>query len=260
MEVSTEIGTSTITAPMAGVTEAKNARAGKTRAATSFHPILKDAIREVRDLSRKTDEIEEKRRQVSFVAIGKLHELRATATTDTSLMSILEEESRLPRRKNTSDHLYVVKAVHFLAGSELKAQTASDWSKVLRGLEVAGVPADCAQVVEWLNTPEDGTEMTGHAKAFAIVDRAAKDGPPNVAAVARAAKQIEQKQREWTEYLTPKLEAPLGEVTFSEPLSIVDGYVLQLVRVEGQRAKVIETVMTDEAEIRRVVLRQRPAA
>jgi hypothetical protein len=259
MQVSTEIGTSTSTAPMAGVTEAKNARAEKTRAATSFHPILKDAIREVRDLSRKAGEIEEKRRQVSFVAIGRLHELRATATTDTSLMHILEEEARLPRRKNTSDHLYVVKAVHFLAGSELKAQTASDWSKVLRGLELAGVKADCAQVVEWLKTPEDGAEVTGHAKAFAIVDRAAKDGPPNVAADARAAKQAEKKQQAWTDYVTPKLDAPLGEVILSEPLSVVNGYVLQLVRIDGRHAKVIETVMTDEAEIQRVVLRQRSA-
>lgn len=255
MEAITEFSTDTGSLSVARVTEAANARA-----ATYSHPLLKEAIREVRDLPRKTANIEEKRRQVSFVAIGKLHELRAAVATDTSLMEELERESRIPRRKNTPDHLYVVKAILRIAGGGLKAQTASDWSKVLRGVELAGIPANYAQVVEWLRTPDEETDLAGHAKAFAVVERATKDGPPNVAADARAAKQAEKKKQAWTDYVTPRLDTPLAEITFAEPVTAKEGYVLQLARIEGQQAKIIDIVMTDEDEIQRLVTKQRLSA
>lgn len=210
-----EVGAGSSTPMIVEMTKAKSARTGKARADVLSHPLVKEAIREVRALPGKAAEIEDKRRQISFVVIGRLHELRGAATTDAALMENLERKSGIQRRKNTSDHLYVVKTVLLLAGSELKPQTASDWAKVLHGLELAGVPADHAKVVEWLCTPEEEADLSGHAKAFAVVDRAAKDGPPNVAAVARAAKQVEQKQKDWTDYLTPKLETPLGEITLS---------------------------------------------
>lgn len=260
MEAITEFSSGAGSLPATQVPEAANAHTGKARAATYSHPLLKEVIREVRDLPRKTGDIEEKRRQVSFVAIGRLHELRAAAVTDNSLMEMLERESRIPRRKNTSDHLYVVNAVLRIAGSNLKAQTASDWAKVLRGLERANVPVNAAQVVEWLSTPDEETDLTGHAKAFAIVERAAKDGPPNVAAEARAAKQAERKQKAWADYVTLKLATPLAEVTFAEPLAVAEGYVLQLARVEGQQAKVLDFVLTDQDEIQRLVRKHSLAA
>lgn len=238
----------------------RTSRTAKAVTMTSSHPLLKEAVREIRDLPRKTAEIEEKRRQMSFVALGRLHELRAAAMSDNSLMEMLEQESRIPRRKNTSDHLYVVKAVLRIAGSDLKSQTASDWAKVLRGLAQADVPVKAAEVVEWLSTPDEETELTGHAKAFAVVEHALKDGPPNVAAHTRAAKLIERKQDAWSKYVTPKLDAPLAEITFAEPLAVAEGYVLQLARVEGAQAKVIDIVMTDEPEIQRLVMKLRPAA
>ncbi|MDX3806792.1 hypothetical protein ACXIUS_29380 [Bosea thiooxidans] len=260
METVTEFSTATSLPPVISKTKVKTTRAEKAVAGTSSHPLLKEAVREIRELPHKTAEIEEKRRQVSFVALGRLHELRAAAMSDTSLMEMLEQESRIPRRKNTSDHLYVVKAVLRIAGSDLKAQTASDWAKVLRGLEQADVPVKAAQVVEWLSTPDEETDLTGHAKAFAIVERAAKDGPPNVAAEARAAKQTERKQKAWADYVTLKLATPLAEVTFAEPLAVAEGYVLQLARVEGQQAKVLDIVLTDQDEIQRLVRKHSLAA
>lgn len=232
----------------------------KTNRASSSERLLSDAIREVQALPRKEADIEEKRRQVSFVAIGRLHELRGAATTNAALMKHLEVKSGVQRRKNTSDHLFVVKAVLRCANSDLKPQTASDWAKVLRALDLEQVPADHSKVVEWLCTPDEESDLSGHAKAFAVVDRAAKDGPPNVAAVARAAKQAEDKKKAWDNYVTQKLDAPLAKVTFTEPLAVTEGYALQLARIDGQQAKVIDIVLTDEAEIQRLVMKLRPAA
>lgn len=243
-----------------GAASKKAEKAKSSRASSSSERLLSDAIREVQALPRKEAEMEEKRRQVSFVVIGRLHELRGAAASEAALMEHLERKSGIQRRKNTSDHLFVVKAVIRCANSGLKPQTASDWAKVLRALDLERVPADHAKVVEWLCTPDEETDLTGHAKAFAIVERAAKDGPPNVAAEARAAKQTERKQKAWSNYVTLKLATPLAEVTFAEPLAVAEGYVLQLARVEGQQAKVLDIVLTDQEEIQRLVRKHSLAA
>lgn len=235
-------------------------KAQAKRASSSSERLIADAIREVQGLQRKEADIEEKRRQVSFVAIGRLHELRGAATTDAALMENLERKSGIPKRKNTSDYLFVVKAVLRCANIELKPQTASDWSKVLWGLDLENVPADRTKVVEWLCTRDEETGLTGHAKAFAIVESAMGDSSPNVAADARAAKQAEKKQQAWNDYVTPKLDAPLAEITFAEPVAVPGDYVLQLARIDGQQARVIDIVVTDEDEIQRLVRKHRLVA
>lgn len=227
---------------------------------SSSERLISEATRGVRELSLYEIEYDKNRRHMSFVALGWLHELRAAAAMDPALMEGLEKKSKLPRRKDTSDHLYVVKAVLKLAGSELKPQTASDWAKVLRGLELADVRPDSLHVVEWLGAPEDGTGLTGHAKAFAFVERALKAGPHAAAAEARAAKKAEERKQAWNAYVTPKLEAPLAEITFAEPVTATGGYVLQLARIEGHQAKVIDIVVTDEDEVQRLVRKHRIAA
>lgn len=243
-----------------GAASKKVEKAKSNRASSSSERLLSDAIREVQALPRKEAEIEEKRRQVSFIAIGRLHELRGAATSEAALMEHLERKSGIQRRKNTSDHLFVVKAVIRCANTGLKPQTASDWAKVLRALDLERVPADHAKVVEWLCTPDEETDLSGHAKAFAIVKRAAKDGPPNVAAEARATQKAEERKQTWNAYVTPKLEAPLAEITFAEPVTATGGYVLQLARVEGQQAKVLDIVLTDQDEVQRLVRKHRIAA
>lgn len=224
---------------------------------SSSEKLVSEATREVREISLFEAKYEKKRRQMSFVVLGRLHELRTAAAMDPALMNGLAKKSKLPRRKDTSDHLYVVKAVLKLAGSGLKPQTASDWARVLHGLELAGVRPDSQHVIEWLSTPEEGTGLSGHAKAFEIVKRASED---DVVAKARAAEKIQKRKQAWSDYLTPKLDAPLAEMTFAEPLAVSDGYVLQLARIDGQHAKIIDIVMTDEDEIQRLVEKHRLAA
>lgn len=227
-------------------------------------PLLDAVITEVGKVRKKLDTADATRREVSFLAIAKLHELRAAARTDTSIVAILQERSKITRRKNTSDYLYITKAILICAKAGLADQTVHDWSKVLQALDLAGVAPEVAQVIAWLRAPEDvngdGKELTGHAKAFAIVKRETAGSPSNVAAELRAAQQAEKKKQAWAKYVTAKLDAPLAEVMFAEPLPVAEGYVLQLARIDGQQAKVIDIVVTDEAEIQRLVMKRRPAA
>lgn len=221
---------------------------------SSSEKLISEAAREVRKISLFEVKYEKNRRQMSYVVLGRLHELYTAAARDPALMMGLAKKSKLPHRKNTSERLYVVKAVLKLASSELKPQTVSDWAKVLHGLELAGVRPDSQHVVDWLSTPEDGTGLSGHEKAFAIVKRA------DVASEARAAEKIHKRKQAWSDYVTPKLDAPLAEMTFAEPVAVNDGYVLQLARIVGQHAKVIDIVMTNEDEIQRLVEKHRLAA
>lgn len=227
-------------------------------------PLLDAAITEVGKVRKKLDTANTTRREASFLAIAKLHELRAAARADISTLAILQERSKLTWRKNTSEHLYITKAVLICAKADLAEQTVHDWSKVLQALDLVQVAPEVAQVVAWLRAPEDvhcdGKELTGHAKAFAIVKRETAGSPSNVAAELRAAQQFEKREQAWAKYVTSKLDAPLAEVMFAEPLPVAEGYVLQLARVEGQQAKVIDIVLTDEVEIQRLVRKHRPAA
>lgn len=226
-------------------------------------PLLDAAITEVGKVRKKLDTADTTRREASFLAIAKLHELRAAARADASILAILQERSKVTWRKNTSEHLYITKAVLICAKADLADQTVHDWSKVLQALDLARVPPEVAQVIAWLRAPEDvsgdGKELTGHAKAFAIVKRENADASSKGADL-RAANQAAKKERAWNAYVTPKLDTPLAEVTFSEPLPVTAGYVLQLARIDGQQAKVIDIVATDEVEIQRLVMKLRPAA
>lgn len=249
--------------PPPSAMRAESRQAGPEKPSSNL-PLLDAAITEVGKVRKKLDTADTTRREASFLAIAKLHELRAAARADASILAILQERSKVTWRKNTSEHLYVTKAVLICAQADLADQTVHDWSKVLQALDLVQVAPEVAQVVAWLRKPEDvngeGKELTGHAKAFAIVKRAAKEGPPNVAAEARAAKQTERKQKVWADYVTLKLATPLAEVTFAEPLVVAEGYVLQLARVEGQQAKVLDIVLTDQDEIQRLVRKQGLAA
>lgn len=264
MQVETEIAATPIVETTSDMESTKATKSGPktaeqdgdTTASPRKPKVLNDAIRGVELIETRTTD-------ATFVAIAQIHALRRAALATPALLDQLAEMSKIKKRKNTPDSLYLTKAVLACASVKRPKQTAHDWSRVLNALQLVQVGSDTKAVIDWLKKPEnvDGSgELTGFKKAYAIDAMAAAEREKAGEASSktdRAGKRAAKQQRDWDEYLS-SLNAPIGPIKTKEPFEEeADGYVLHLTRIANGKATVLDVVMMDEAAVQRCVLRNR---
>ncbi|GJD41958.1 hypothetical protein [Methylobacterium bullatum] len=207
----------------------------------------------ITEFDRKADSFEEKNVRM----LCNIMNLAKKAEENEGFSDGLTREFGKKKRKNASFALFVVNGLHGRSKTKPPRSTLNDLAKEIRGMQLAAVPPDPAEMLQWRTKPEtvgkSAVELTGRAKAFA---HAEMRQPKDAAALARLKNATQQKRKDFEDYINSKIEFNGDDLSACEIWKDVkDGYALQIVRVEKGSPIIINDAIFDQDKVRDIVLK-----